>query len=65
MQRNVVREQPEQFWVKVQVMGGFRQMDGEEAEKHVNDALAGVDGFQEAYTTHPSPTVVFAQFSNH
>lgn len=29
----------------MQVLGGFTKKDGEEAEKCVNDVLAGVDGF--------------------
>ena len=44
------------------VIGGFSDMDGEEAEKLVHEVLLGVPGYQDAYVTNPAPWVVMAQF---
>ena len=38
-------------------------LDGEEAEKLVNEVLAGVPEFQGAYATHPAPTVDMEKFN--
>eukprot|EP00438_Fugacium_kawagutii_P003297 Skav217944 [mRNA] locus=scaffold2100:100604:108060:- [translate_table: standard] len=46
------------------VVGGFTDLDNEEAEKLVSEVLCEVPGFQLAYTTSPTPTVAFAQFDN-
>ena len=45
------------------VIGGFSDLDGEEAEKLVNEVLAGSPGFEGAYATNPTPTVVMAKFN--
>ena len=44
------------------VIGGFVDMDNEEAEKLLTDVLCDVPGFQLAYSTTPTPAVAFAQF---
>ena len=46
------------------VIGGFSDMDGEEAEKLVHEVLLGVPGYQGAYATNPAPSVVMAQFDS-
>ena len=45
------------------VIGGFEDLDGEEAEKLVSDVLMHVDGFQGAHTLNPNPTSAIAQFT--
>ena len=45
------------------VIGGFSDLDGEEAEKLVNEVLAGSPGFEGAHATNPTPTVVMAKFN--
>ena len=37
------------------VIGGFSDMDGDEAEKLVDEVLLGVPGYQGAYATNPAP----------
>lgn len=44
------------------VIGGFVDMDNEEAEKLLTDVLCDVPDFQFAYSTTPTPAVAFAQF---
>eukprot|EP00438_Fugacium_kawagutii_P029634 Skav202677 [mRNA] locus=scaffold1791:614698:615306:- [translate_table: standard] len=44
------------------VIGGFSELDAEEAEQLVTDALSNVRGFQEVHVTNPTPSVVFAHF---
>ena len=44
------------------VIGGFVDVDAEEAEKLVSEALCAANAFQEFQVTNPTPTVVFAQF---
>ena len=46
------------------VIGGFSDMGGEEAEKLVHEVLLGVPGYQGAYATNPTPSVVMAQFDS-
>ena len=46
------------------VIGGFSDMDGDEAEKLVDEVLLGVPGYQGAYATNPAPSVVMAQFDS-
>ena len=46
------------------VIGGFSDMDGEEAEKLVHEVCVGVPGYQGAYATNPAPSVVMAQFDS-
>ena len=46
------------------VIGGFSDMDGEEAEKPAHEVLHGVSGYQGAYATNPAPSVVMAQFDS-
>ena len=46
------------------VIGGFEDLDGEEAEKLVSDVLMHVDGFQGAHTLNPNPTIAIAQFTS-
>ena len=46
------------------VIGGFSDMDGEEAEKLVHEVLLGVPGYQGAYATNPAPSVVMAKFDS-
>ena len=45
------------------VVGGFTDLDGEEAEKLVNEVLATCPGFEGAFATNPTPTVVMAKFN--
>ena len=45
------------------VIGGFTDLDGEEAEKLVNEVLATCPGFEGAFATNPTPTVVMAKFN--
>ena len=45
------------------VIGGFQDVDGEEAEQLVSDVLMHVDGFQGAHTMNPNPTIAMAQFT--
>ena len=45
------------------VIGGFEDLDGEEAEKLVSDVLMHADGFQGAHTLSPNPTIAIAQFT--
>ena len=45
------------------VIGGFTDLDGEEAGKLVNEVLASSPGFEGAHATNPTPTVVMAKFS--
>lgn len=40
------------------VIGGFMDVDAEEAEKLVSEALCTANGFQEVQVTNPTPTVV-------
>ena len=48
----------------VAVIGGFGEMDPTTAESEIQDMLRNVDGFSGVYTTSPTPTVVFAQFTS-
>ena len=43
------------------MIGGFEDLDNDEAEKLVSDALCDVPGFQFAHTTTSTPTVTFAE----
>ena len=45
------------------VIGGFTELDGEEAGKLVDEVLANCPGFEGAYATNPTPTVVMAKFN--
>ena len=45
------------------VIGGFTELDGEETERLVNEVLANCPGFEGAYATNPTPTVVMAKFN--
>ena len=47
----------------VAVIGGFGQLDAQEAKHPVSTTLADVDGLQDAYSTNPDPAVLFAQFA--
>ena len=70
--RNLEQSQPQNFRNHVDdddmvdksrvVIGGFVDVDAEEAEKLVSEALCTANGFQEVQVTNPTPTVVFAQF---
>ena len=48
----------------VAVIGGFGQLDAQEAKHPVSTTLADVDGLQDAYSTNPDPAVLFAQFAS-
>ena len=41
----------------------FSVLDGEEAEKLINEVLAICPGFEGAFATNPTPTVVMAKFN--
>ena len=45
------------------VIGGFTELDGDEAERLVNEVLVNCPGFEGAYATNPTPTVVMAKFN--
>lgn len=44
------------------VIGGFVDVEAEEAEKIVRETLSNAPGFQDVHVTSPTPTVVFAHF---
>ena len=45
------------------MIGGFTDLDGEEAEQLVNEVLASSPRFEGAHATNPTPTVVMAKFN--